>query len=196
MIRQTEHDSTRSHRIERAIALHLKPAKRLFIGGFTLLELLIIVVISSVLFAIMAPGWAAFMNGQRLNGAQDSVLQAMRDAQSHAKRSHIIWQASFQDANGVVQWAVHPANTTPTVSAWNNLDSAIQMDAETTLQPSSSIRKVQFDHEGNVNGLLGRLTLSSKNGGKVKRCVIVSTLLGVVRTGSEQSTMQGGKYCY
>lgn len=58
-------------------------------AGFTLLELITIILIVSVLFAIMAPGWAAFMNVQRLNAAQESVLQAMRDAQSRAKQNRI-----------------------------------------------------------------------------------------------------------
>ncbi|MBW4581004.1 MAG: prepilin-type N-terminal cleavage/methylation domain-containing protein [Tildeniella nuda ZEHNDER 1965/U140] len=195
MSQQTKHDSTRRC-IKGAIASHCQPVKRSPIGGFTLLELIVIVVIISILFAIMAPGWTAFLNVQRLNGGQEQVLLAMRDAQSRAKQSRVVWQASFQNPNGVVQWAIHPAGTTPAPSLWRNLDSAIQMDAETTLQQAGGVRRVQFDHEGNVNGQLGRLTLSGKMGGKVKRCVIVSTLLGAIRTGRERTAMQDGKYCY
>lgn len=195
MNHRTRHDLTRRC-IKCAIASHYQPVKRLPISGFTLLELIVIVVIISILFAIMAPGWTAFLNVQRLNGGQEQVLLAMRDAQSRAKQSRVIWQASFQNPNGVVQWAIHPAGTTPAPSLWRSLDAAIQMDAETTLQQSGGVRRVQFDHEGNVNGQLGRFTLSSKFGGKTKRCVIVSTLLGAIRTGREHSTLQDGKYCY
>jgi prepilin-type N-terminal cleavage/methylation domain-containing protein len=181
---------------QRTIATDSKLKTRSFTQGFTMLELIVTVLIISILFAMMAPGWAVLMNTQRLNAGQERVLQAMRDAQSHAKHNQIVWQASFQERNGVVQWAVHAVNATPIASAWSSLDSAIQLDAETTLQQSGGVRRVQFDHEGHVNGQLGRLTLSNKNGGKAKRCVVVSTLLGAIRTGSEHSTMQDGKYCY
>ncbi|MBW4691798.1 MAG: type II secretion system GspH family protein [Lyngbya sp. HA4199-MV5] len=164
--------------------------------GFTLLELIVIVLIISLLFAFAASTWGGFLTAQRLNAGQERVHQAMRDAQSRAKQNRIVWQASFQETSGIVQWAVHPVNSTPTASAWSSLDSAIQIDAETTLQQLGGIRRVQFDHEGHVNGQLGRLTLSGKAGGKTKRCVIVSTLLGAIRTGSEHSTLQDGKSCY
>jgi|GEM_PF-533425 len=183
-------------RIQNWLTAKRRSARQLNVRGFTLLELIVIVVIISILFAIMAPGWASFLTGQRLNNAQNLVLQAMREAQSRAKQNRIVWQASFQTTNDVVQWAVHPIGVTPAPSFWSNLDSAIQMDAETTLQQAGGVRRVQFDHEGNVNGQLGRLTLSSKSGGKAKRCVIASTLLGAMRTGSDRPTMQDGKYCY
>ena len=183
-------------RCQRSLISRWSTAKQLRPAGFTLLEAVTVVAIVGILFALAVPGWASFITLQRLNGGQEQVLLAMREAQSHAKHSHVIWQASFQNANGVVQWAVHPASITPMPSLWSSLDSAIQMDAETTLQQSGEVRRVQFDHEGNVNGQLGRLTLSSKMGGKMKRCVVVSTLLGAVRTGKEHTTLQDGKYCY
>jgi Tfp pilus assembly protein FimT len=172
------------------------PVTRSQLAGFTLLEVIIIVAIIGILFASVVPVWTSFMTVQRLNMGQEQILLAMRDAQSRAKQSRIIWQASFQNLNGVIQWAVHPAGVTPAPSLWSSLDSSIQMDAETTLQQSGGIRKVQFDHEGNVNGQLGRLTVSGKVSGKTKRCVVVSTLLGVIRTGREHSTLQDGKSCY
>ncbi|HEY9611471.1 MAG TPA: prepilin-type cleavage/methylation domain-containing protein, partial [Allocoleopsis sp.] len=43
----------------------------------------------------------------------------------------------------------------------------------------------------------GRITLSHQLSGKTKRCVIVSTLLGTLRTGKEHSKKQDSKYyCY
>ena len=192
---QIRHDDT-CDRSQRLLAAHRNTVQWLHPAGFTLLELIMIIAIAGILFALMAPGWAAFMTIQRLNAGQEQVLLAMRDAQSHAKQGRVLWQASFQNANGVVQWAIHPAGTTPASFIWRSLDATIQIDDETTLQQSGAVRRVQFDHEGNVNGQLGRLTLSSKSGGKVKRCVIISTLLGTIRTGTEHTTLQDGKACY
>ncbi|UBF25313.1 prepilin-type N-terminal cleavage/methylation domain-containing protein [Kovacikia minuta CCNUW1] len=164
--------------------------------GFTILESIVIVAILGILLAIMAPGWASFMTVSRLNAAQAEVYQVMRDAQSTARRNHLTWQASFREWNEVVQWAIHPASLSPTNAVWKNLDPNIRLDAETTLQTSNGVRRVQFDENGNVNGQLGRLTLSGKAGGRTKRCVIVSTLIGVVRQGRDKPQMQDGKYCY
>ncbi|MGA7935812.1 MAG: prepilin-type N-terminal cleavage/methylation domain-containing protein, partial [Kovacikia sp.] len=164
--------------------------------GFTILEIIVIVAIVGILFAILAPAWASSINILRLNAAQSEVYQAMRDAQSTARRNHIVWQASFRELNEVVQWAIHPATLSPANAFWKNLDPNVQLDVETTLQLAGGVRRVQFDENGNVNGQLGRLTLSGKAGGKAKRCVIVSTLIGVVRQGRDKAQMQDGKYCY
>lgn len=73
----------------------------------------------------------------------------------------------------------------------------MRLDAETTLQESNGIKQIQFDYRGSVSKPpLGRITLSSKSGGKAKRCVIVSTILGAMRTAKEHPTTNNGKYCY
>jgi prepilin-type N-terminal cleavage/methylation domain-containing protein len=165
-------------------------------AGFSLLEMIVTIVISGTLFAIMAPSWVALVNLQRLNAAQERVLQVMYDAQNRAKQNHVVMQASFQNPDGVIQWTIHPASVMPTASLWNHLDAAVQMDDETTLQQSGSIRRVQFDYDGTINGSLGRLTLVGKGGSIAKRCVIVSTLLGKLRTGTEHATKKDDKSCY
>jgi len=178
--------------------------------GFTLIESLIVIVIIGILSAIAVPSWLALLNTQRLNAAQEQVYQAMYAAQSNAKRDKLTWQTSFQQVNvagrNVIQWAVHPASITPTTTYWNNLEFNIRLDDETTLQNLAGVRRVQFDYKGNVvlnpsqNLGLGRITLSITNGGKAKRCVFVSTILGVLRPAKEHSQPQieNGKayYCY
>ena len=166
-------------------------------AGFTLLEVIVVVVIVGILAAIAAPGWQAFLAERQLNAAQEQVHQAMQMAQSQAKVNHVTWQASFQEFGGRVQWATHSAKTQPANALWNALDPSIQLDsAETTLPSTTGIRRVQFDRRGALaGGSLGRITLISKNNGKTKRCVIVSTLLGVTRKGQNQPKPVAGKYC-
>jgi prepilin-type N-terminal cleavage/methylation domain-containing protein len=166
--------------------------------GFTLLEILVVLVIVGILAAIAAPGWVGFLAEQQLNIAQDRVHQAMREAQSRAKTSQVSWQSSFRQTGGIVQWAVHPITTPSADAVWHNLDSSIQIDTpETTLYTEMEVRRVQFDRRGVVTdyGNLGRITLISKSGSKAKRCVIVSTLLGVTRKGRNQPKPVDGKYC-
>lgn len=167
--------------------------------GFTLFEILVVLLITGILIAIAAPSWLYFLNVTSLNHAQDEVLQAIRKTQQNARLNRSIWEFDIrQTAEGQVQWAAYPSNADKTIPenlVWKNLDTRIQIDEETTLAESKGVRRIQFNHVGAINGQLGRLTLSAKAGGKTKRCVIISTLLGTLRTGSDQSNPINGKYC-
>ena len=165
-------------------------------AGYTLIETLVVVAVIGILGVIAAPGWSGFVAGQRLKTAQAQIHQAMYEAQSNAKHDKSTWEVGLKEINAVVHWAIYPVAVGPTEAAWKKLDPSVRLDSETTLQPAQGVRRVQFNYKGNVNGQLGRVTLSSQNGGKAKRCVIVSTLIGAMRTAKEQPKPDDGKYCY
>ncbi|OLP16855.1 hypothetical protein BST81_19360 [Leptolyngbya sp. 'hensonii'] len=175
--------------------------------GFSLLELLIVLFIMGVAATITVPPWLGFMNTQRLNASQDRIYWAMRIAQSNAMKDKITWQVSFRQVQDRLQWAIHPATSSKVSLAlleWQEL-SHIRIDTrETTLDCSKkscqgieNIWRVQFNDKGNTNGQLGRITLASKQGGRTRRCIIVSTLIGNIRTGKDHTVPDTEKrYCY
>ncbi len=168
-------------------------------SGFTLLEMLVVIAAIGMLAAFSAPSWVAFVNTRRLNSASDKVHLALLRAKRQAQRTKTTWQFSLREQEDIVEWAVHPETVNPNNANWNSLDSNVVLDEETTLfQPASSeFRRIKFDYRGTVKKPpLGRITLSSKHGGKAKRCVYISTILGAIRTAKERDRPKDGDYCY
>ena len=165
--------------------------------GFSLTELIFVVFIIGILSAIAAPGWLAFVNNQRLRTSNDRIYQAMQRARSNAMRDKLTWQASFRQQGEIAQWTVHQATIDPLTANWENLDPSVKIDDETTMLQDSStnIWRIKFNYKGHPNSVR-RITLSPRSGGKAKRCVFVSTLLGAMRTSKDQAQPNDGKYCY
>jgi prepilin-type N-terminal cleavage/methylation domain-containing protein len=166
-------------------------------AGFTLIEMITVGSIIGMLAAIALPSWLGFMNIRRLNIAQGEVNQAMRQAQSQAKKEKVNYQASFRTQNDILQWAVHKESDLNN-AVWNDLDDSVQLDNSTLeLDLDNGVRRVRFNDIGGVIPPLGKITLSSKSESSKsessksdrtpRRCVIVSTILGAMRTAKDDS---------
>ena len=190
-------------------------------AGFTMVEILIILLIIGIFSAIVAPSWLMFINNQRLKLSLDRAYWAMELAQSNAKRDKIAWQASFKEVEENVQVAVHQSDIAPAqvpAHQWKNLEPQIQIDTqETTVlkvnennqqKENGTIRRVMFNYQGcpvsrsyhdctqTSISAKGTLTLYHPNLTNSQRCIIISTLLGHKRTSKRQPKPQNKRYCY
>jgi type II secretory pathway pseudopilin PulG len=167
-------------------------------GGFTLLELLVIIIMVCILATIATPSWLGFWHNQKLATAQSQVAEVLRTAQSQAKNRLLVQQVSFKNQNSRIQWAIHTRSANMASVYWQSLEPGVQIDSETTLLFKDGLYyRVQFDHYGGVDGQLGRLTLSMPSSPMSKRCVFVSSLLGAIRPGKTQDRPDSsGRFCY
>jgi len=153
-------------------------------SGFTLIETLVVVVIAGILASILAPGWLGFQTVANLNAAQDAVLQAMRQAQIQAVNQRQTWHVGFRETGSQVEWAHFAPGASP---VWQPLHPNVRIarDSTTLSQNATGSYFVEFNDKGNVTPPFGRLNLASSRGDQNRRCVVVSTLLGLLRKAAD-----------
>ncbi|HBE20097.1 MAG TPA: prepilin-type cleavage/methylation domain-containing protein [Cyanobacteria bacterium UBA11149] len=104
--------------------------------GFTMIEMIAVVIIIAVLSAIAAPGWLAFVNRQRVSKVNDVVFSSLQEAQREAKRTKYNYSLSLRINNTtdkIPQVAVDRYDTNNPISCinvpancnWKNLTSEV-----------------------------------------------------------------------
>ena len=171
--------------------------------GFTLLEVLVVMIMVGILSAIAAPSWLGFVNNQRINASQTKIFQAIKVAQSDAKvrnasnenRVRITFRTNQTDN-------AYRINNVRTGAGEQSLEPGVVISSITPIISNSNLpldptavtggRFLEFDSRGFVYDPNNQLTypicieLSVANSAK-KRWIAIKTLLGSVVTGSEDT---------
>ena len=164
-------------------------------GGFSLLEVLVVVLVLGIFASIAAPGWLGFINRQRVRTVNDRVLQTLRNAQSEAKRTKRDVTITFDPSADPPTVTFSPPLATGGSKQQLNAGGEIKAGQiklthnAASLTPANSI---VFNYQGNVNELPPDPVAPTTNkrlvvtvaaaGGGSKQCVIVETILGGMRT--------------
>ncbi|MEM1311152.1 MAG: prepilin-type N-terminal cleavage/methylation domain-containing protein [Cyanobacteria bacterium P01_D01_bin.71] len=178
-----------------------EPATRLpprSLQGFTLLELMAIVVILGVLAAIAALSWTKYLANREVTAARDELRSGILEAQNSAITHRTSWRFSLREVDDHLEWTVHPNSLSwEDVEGWKSLSPQVVLyPADTTLAQSGGTYYVRFGFQGEVRYRLSTLTLDSKNGIARNQCVVISTLIGATRKGKEYPSPNGNRYCY
>lgn len=121
--------------------------------GFTLFEVLIVVVMVGILAVIAGPNWFGYLSRRRVVTTRDDVYQTILQAQATAKQRSVSYQVSFRklSADDPVEWSVHPKGTPP--SLWQAAPAeSIEIDTACgggALDPIAG-DVIEFDFKGNV----------------------------------------------
>ncbi|MBN3944806.1 prepilin-type N-terminal cleavage/methylation domain-containing protein [Nostoc sp. NMS9] len=135
-------------------------------AGFSLIELIVVLLLVGILAAIAAPGWAAFVNRQRINKFNDAVFAALQEAQREAKNKKLSYSVSFRKNSTTQEVAIYRTDTG--VSTWKplgtdvgvssdkfllgtNLNSTTENTADSTVSYSlNASAKITFDYMGTL----------------------------------------------
>lgn len=167
-------------------------------SGFTFIEVLIVIVIIGIATSLASSTWYGVLGRWEVTNAQQEAYQGIRQTQVNAQRNKSDWQFSIHETSaGYVEWSSHVQDALPVV--WKTLgtkDLGIDAD-DTTLDSSKGNYYVRFNYKGRLASRTRTLTFVNEKVPNVKRCLVMSTLLGKVRLAQEhEKPNSAGRYCY
>jgi prepilin-type N-terminal cleavage/methylation domain-containing protein len=160
-------------------------------SGFTLIEMLVVVIIVGVIAAIAAPNFLGMLNRNRVNDAAQQVEGALKEAQRQAMRRGKQCSITVDATNKSI---FNPA-TNGCLLSTRVLNDSIQLNFSRTGTPPT----ITFSGKGNItindaDAALRTpvLVVSMANGTNHRKCVVLEGVLGTLRSGDYSSAIAAG----
>ncbi|MEO1208701.1 MAG: type II secretion system protein [Cyanobacteria bacterium J06638_20] len=173
-------------------------------AGFSLIEVLVVIIMVGILAAIAAPSWLNYLNRQRVNAVETDLVQAIRSAQQNAIQERTTLQLQVTEE---VPDPPSPSDPTATVPILNVGGAPFQLGESDSLKPGmidldiytvdgagtqTADDEFSFDYQGLVatdpaQELPFVISITATANSDIRTCVVVATLLGSLKTaeGSE-----------
>ena len=143
--------------------------------GFTLTEMLTTAIIGSILMAVATPSFLSLFNNGQVKSALEKVQGSLTEAQRQAMRRGKSCTITLDTSNNKI---------TPSSGSEGCLLSDRTLPDGVVMTTNISGSNITFSHKGNTTLNNGVVVLSIANSSSEKRCLTVSTTLGVMRTGT------------
>lgn len=117
-------------------------------AGFTLIEVLVVVIIAAVLAGIAAPSWLSFLSRQRVGSVRSDLVQTLRSAQQDAIQRRQTVTLRFETVNGRPTVFI---NNVPQPLGGNDATGNVQMRSfyVNAAGTQTARTQIQFDYQGN-----------------------------------------------
>ena len=157
-------------------------------GGFTLIEILVVVIIVGILGSIAAPGWLSFLERQRANNVKSDLLSALREVQEDAKQQSTGRTVTFRTtaAGPTIEVAANSSGNVMTQALGSNAKSIkLKHFVGGNLDPADNTPSdsVAFDYKGGVSTVPFVVQIGTDEN-PAQKCLIITTLLGGIAEGS------------
>lgn len=147
--------------------------------GFTLIEILVILIIAGILSAISVPSFLAMYNRGKVNDALTQVRATLQQAQTQAIRKN---QSCTVTINSPGDQVTSSCFAQKSVTLDSNVDMA------------SNIASTKFSYRGTVTlGSSGTIVFFVKNtnNSRNQKCLVISSPLGIIRNGVYSGSVTG-----
>jgi prepilin-type N-terminal cleavage/methylation domain-containing protein len=134
--------------------------------GFTLLELMVVLLVVLVLSALAIPQVQAALYAYRLNAAVSASTWAIQTTRYQAIMHGYPYQVALNKANNTYQVLSEPGGT----AAFSAVGTAVPM--ATSVIAFSASTTLQFSPNGSVSAVLGSMTYSVSYGGATKNVTV------------------------